>query len=48
MQNNKTNFKAEAIFSFYAMILGIFVGTFVWSFLKILSYATFYAKNVFF
>ena len=40
MQNNKTNFKAEAIFSFYAMILGIFVGTFVWSFLKILSYAT--------
>src|SRR5574344_1742369 len=43
MQSNNQkhiSLKNETIFAFYALVLGIFVGAFVWSFLKILEYAT--------
>lgn len=38
MENNKINLKSQIAFSVYALVLGMFVGCFIWAFLKVIQY----------
>lgn len=38
MGKDKIHFKSEFTFSVYALLLGMFAGAFIWTFLKVLSY----------